>query len=307
MKVVFLGTSSFAVPVLEALHQSQHSVVGCVTQPDRPKGRGMKLQPSPVKERALALSLAVVQPQQPTPEDVMSFGADIGVLAAYGRKIDAAFLQAFPKGIMGLHPSLLPKYRGAAPINWAIINGDTETASTFYQLNVEWDAGDILLQETVAIGVDENAQQLTERLSLVGAAQAVKGLDAIASETAQWLTQPNEQATRAPKLTKDIGQIDWTQSVTQIYNRMRGLAPWPGTFTQWQGQMLKLIEAKPHSAEGQSSSPGTVLSADAQGILVQTGKGQLLIYQVQPPNRRAMDAAAFLAGHALKPGNVLGD
>lgn len=309
MKVIFFGTSPFAIPALEAIAQSKHEIITVITQPDRPKGRGMKLQPTPVKEAAGRLGITFLQPQIPQAAELKKHDADIAVLAAYGRKINQEILDVFPNGMLGIHPSLLPKYRGAAPINWAIINGDTETGCTIYRLNADWDAGAFLIQDKVAIDANETADVLTERLARLGAAQCVRALDAIQDQRADWQEQSPQKATAAPKLAREAGRIEWNQPAIQIYDRYRGLFPWPGSFTEWQQQTLKVIDAEladDPSKPGDSRKPGTVIRADASGILVQTAQGRLLLRKVQPPNRKAMTAEAFLAGYSLKPGTVLG-
>ncbi len=302
-----MGTPTFAVPTLERLTQSRHRILAVVTNPDRPKGRGRKLSAPPVKEKALALGLEVLQPPSVKDpalhEELTALAPDLFVVVAFS--ILPCRLLAVPRcGSVNLHPSLLPAYRGAAPIVWAIANGETETGISTFQLNPSIDAGDILQQKRVGIDPDETAGELEARLCSIGADMVVETVDGLEDGTLQKQTQSTEGITRAPKLTKEDGRIDWRHSAAQIRNQIRGFNPFPGAFTTWQQQNIKIHRAQ--MAEG-IAAPGTVLNADLKnGLVIACGEDALRLQEVQPAGKAAMESKAFILGHAVEIGSRLG-
>ena len=309
MRVVFFGTSEFAVPSLEQLVARGHAVVLCVTQPDRPRGRGLTVEPSPVKEAADRLHLPLAQPERLEAMTVQALpqGVDAGVVAAYGQLIRPAVLAGPTHGILGVHPSLLPKYRGAAPVAWALLNGETETGVTIFRLNDRLDAGEILVQERAAIEPHEDAGTLTQRLALVGAAALLQALELIEQGRVVPVPQRDEEASFAPKLTKAQGRIDWSAPSERIVRLIRGTSPWPGASTEWHGNTLKILSASAEQAETEAADrPGTIVSVKDGTLVVSTGQGRLQITEVQPPGRRRMSVREFLAGHHIEVGDQLG-
>ena len=301
MRVTFFGTAEFAVPSLERLAASRHRVVLCVTQPDRPQGRGLKLEPSPVKQAADRLELPTIQPERLTPEAIGAHPADIGVLAAYGQIVGPEVLGRFAHGMVGVHPSLLPKYRGASPVAWALLNGETRTGMTIFRMNERLDAGQILAQEPVEIEPHEDAAALTARLARLGAELAVRVLDA--AEQGAWrpAAQDEGAATYAPKLSKAQGRIDWNAPAAVIERLVRGTAPWPGAATAWRGEPLKIVraEAKPGTA---GQAPGTIVQAGPDMLVVAAGEGALAVTEVQLAGRRKQSVREFLTGHKVMDG-----
>jgi methionyl-tRNA formyltransferase len=308
VRVVFLGTPAFAVPSLERLAASRHEVAAVVTNPDRAAGRGRKLRPPPVKVAAEALGLLLLQPTSPKDPELRSqlaaFEADAFAVVAFS--ILPKKLLAVPRlGSVNVHPSLLPAYRGAAPIVWALFDGCTETGISTFLLNPRVDGGDILLQQRVAIDADETAGELEARLAIDGAELLVASLDGLAEGTIVPRRQAAEGITRAPKLSREDGQLDWSWSATRLCNRVRGANPMPGAFTHWRGGLLKVHRAV--LAPG-ADTPGTVLAADArQGIVVACGEGAVQLTEVQPEGRPRMAADAFVSGYPLAAGDRLGE
>ena len=305
MRVIFFGTSAFAVPSLDALVQHRHQVVMCVTQPDRPQGRGLASEPSPVKRAAQRLTLPLSQPQRPTAELVAGVQPDLGVVIAYGQLIRPPLLALPAHGMIGVHPSLLPRYRGAAPVAWAILGGETMTGVSIFRLSERLDAGEVILQQREAIDPHEDAERLTERLSRVGAQLLVQACEQIAAGTAHAAPQDEAAASVAPKLTKAQGLIDWNQPATAIERQIRALAPWPGAAAQWEHQLLKIwkADARPEATD---APPGTVVHADPEGLVVATGQGTLMLTDVQPAGKRRMSVREFLAGHHVRIGARFG-
>ncbi len=303
-----MGTPHFAVPTLERLATSRHHVLAVVTNPDRPKGRGRKLAASPVKEKALALGFAVVQPESTEDLDLHAALADLApdlfVVVAFS--ILPKALLAVPRiGSVNLHPSLLPAYRGAAPIVWAIANGERETGISTFLLNPRVDAGDLLIQRRIAIGADETAGELEGRLCPLGADIVLETVDGLEAGTLSPLPQDKRGATRAPKLNKEDGRIDWSQPAEHIRNRIRGFNPFPGAFTTHGNQQLKIHRARQADGVGPA---GQVLQADGRsGLVVACGQGALSLESVQPAGKAPMASSAFLLGHSIVPGMRLGD
>lgn len=307
-----MGTPELAATSLRALIGSpQFQVVAVVTQPDQPKGRGLKLQPSPVKEVALANALPVLQPQRAREEafiqQLREFQPDLIGVAAYGQILPKAILDQPPFGCLNVHTSLLPKYRGAAPIQHAILNGDSETGVTIMKMDVGLDTGDILTQEKTPIEATDNSQTLHDRLATIGAELLVRTIPDFVTGKIQPRPQPAEGATYASKIKKQDGQIDWTQPARVVWNRVRGLTPWPGAFTHLSAQpqpvLLKIWEAQ---ASDKSGAPGEIMQADKNGIIIGCGEGSLAVSLLQREGGRRMTAAEFLAGHPLQSGQKLG-
>ena len=305
MKVIFFGTAPFAVPSLEAV-VARHQVAVCVTQPDRPQGRGLKPQASPVKRAADAAGIPVIQSGRLRRADCDAYPADVGVVAAYGQLLPADVLTLPPLGMLGVHPSLLPKYRGAAPVAWALLNGDATTGVTIFRLTEALDAGEILLQESVAIAPEEDSEALTARLAQVGARVLLKTLDILASGRADGQPQDPAQVTFAPKLSKAQGQIDWSQPAEHIVRQVRAFTPWPGAATILAGEPVKCWKAQVRECPG-SGAAGRVIAVEPDHVIVSAGRGCVAIAEVQPAGGRRMAVRAFLAGHPLRVGDRLGD
>ncbi|MEW6245775.1 MAG: methionyl-tRNA formyltransferase [Nitrospirota bacterium] len=310
MRIVFMGTPEFAVPSLEALLKSEDTVVGVVTQPDRPKGRGRALTPSPVKLVCQREGLPVLQPvkmKDPAFLDALkNWQPDLIAVAAFGRILPPAILNLPSKGCINVHASLLPKYRGAGPIQWAIINGERETGITTMLMDEGMDTGAILLQETVPIEPDDTAGTLSAKLAQVGGRLLVETLRRLKAGTLAPRPQDHAQATLAPLLKKEDGLIDWTRPAVEIANRIRGLAPWPGAYTFAGEDLWKIWKATAKDGQTDKALPGTIIGLTKEAILVATGDGLLSITEIQPASSRRMTAAQFLAGHQLSPGQVLG-
>ncbi|MGH7164641.1 MAG: methionyl-tRNA formyltransferase [Nitrospiraceae bacterium] len=314
MRIVFMGTPEFAVPSLEALLRSEDQVVGVVSQPDRPKGRGYELAPSPVKLLCLRERLPILQPlkmKEPVFLDALkAWQPELITVAAFGRILPKVVLDLPPRGCVNVHASLLPKYRGAGPIQWAIIKGERETGITTILMDEGMDTGAILLQERLAIHPDETAGELSARLAEVGGRLLVETIRRLKEGALAPRAQDHTQATMAPLLKKDDGWITWTAEASEIVNRVRGLSPWPGAFTYAGDERWIIwraaIKDRAWEGKGPAPTPGTLVEAGKDGILVVTGHGLLVILDLQPANNRRMTAAQYVAGHSLSPGLVLG-
>ncbi len=313
MRIVFMGTPEFAVPSLEALLRSPHEVVGVVTQPDRPKGRGQALAASPIKQVCQRAKLPFLQPTKMKDpgflQALQAWKPDLIAVAAFGRILPPAILSLPPKGCLNVHGSLLPKYRGAGPIQWAIINGEQETGITTMLMDEGMDTGAMLLQESVPIGPEETAGTLSVTLADVGGRLLIDTIRRMEEGSLSPRPQDHAQATMAPLLKKEDGLIDWTIPAKKVANRVRGLTPWPGAYTfageeRWTLRRVTVAEEPPAPTLG--NEPGTVIELGKQRLLVATGDGLLEILELQPANTRQMTAAQYLAGHRLPPGLVLG-
>lgn len=306
MKILFMGTPEFAVPSLEGLLQAGHQVCGVFTQPDKPKNRGMKLLPPPVKVCAQAHQVPVFQPVKlrdgTAMEILRSLAPELIVVAAYGRILPDDILDYPPKGCINVHSSLLPRYRGAAPINWAVLNGDRETGVTIMHMASELDAGDIIAQASTPIGPQEDAQQLYTRLADLGGKLLVETVAALAAGTAARTPQDAAQATLAPMLTRELSPMDWNRPAQELQNQVRGLIPWPAAVTELGGKRCKVFFAV--SMDGRAdAAPGTILQADKDGIVVACGGGSALrILELQPDGGKRMKSADYLRGHPLDVG-----
>lgn len=309
MRLVFMGTPSFAVPALEGLVSAGHEVALVVTQPDRPSGRGRRLKAPPVKDRALDLGLKVFQPERvKRPEAVEAIAAaspDAFVVAAFGQILPKQVLDIPPRGCYNVHASLLPAYRGAAPINWAIIRGEKVTGVTIMLMDEGMDTGDILIKEKEPILADDTAGSLGERLARLGAAMIVRALEDLMMGMLRPVKQDPGEATYAPMLKKETGLIVWTKPAVEIERLVRGLDPWPGAYTAFRGEVLKIWKAA--FKEGKGGIAGEVLYVSKDGISVVADEGVVVIKELQPEGGRRMSAADYLAGHRLKTGDRLGE
>ncbi len=301
-----MGTPDFAVPSLQALLEAGHAVCGVFTQPDKPKNRGMKLQASPVKEFALSKEIPVFQPGKlrdgTALAQMQSLDPELIVVAAYGRILPEDILNAPPYGCINVHSSLLPKYRGAAPINWAILNGEKETGVTIMHMAPELDAGDIILQRSTPIGPDETAPELFDRLAQMGGALLVEAVAQLQAGTAPQIPQDGSQATYAPMLSRELSPLDWSKPAQALHNQVRGLLPWPAAAGVFSGIRCKvfLTDIIDHTT---TAKPGTVVEAGKGGIVMACGGGSLLrILELQPDGKKRMAAADFLRGHPLATG-----
>ncbi|NLN74877.1 MAG: methionyl-tRNA formyltransferase [Armatimonadetes bacterium] len=299
MKVVFAGTSEFAVPALEALIGSEHEVVGVITQPDKPKGRGRELNMSPVKLVALANSIPVIQPEKiRLPQSIADVKANYGaidamVVAAYGQIVPQELLDWPALGCINVHGSILPKYRGAAPVHYALICGEKQTGITTMMMDAGLDTGDILLQSVLDIDPEENTGELMGRLARLGADVLLRTLSGIADGAIAPIPQDNNLATSAPSLKRDAGAIDWSRPAAVIVNLIRGCTPRPGAFSRLDGSQVKVFKATLSDGSGE---PGQILSADNNGIVVAAGEGSVRLLEVQPESRKRMSAADFARG-----------
>ena len=307
MRILFMGTSEFAVPALKGLISHKFELIGLVTQPDRPSGRGKRLNPPPVKIVATAHNIPVYQPEKVRKPDFVKtlkgLAPDVVVVAAFGQLLPQTVLDIPPCGTINLHPSLLPKYRGAAPIQWALINGETETGVTLMLLDAGEDTGDIISADRVPIREEDTAFVLTEKLAQLGADQLVRCLsDMPKGMPPSAIPQEHAEATHAPRLTKEIGQIDWNQSATTIHNLVRGTAIWPGAYTFFREDLrLKIIRCQPLSRV-LDARPGTLEIVRRQELVVATGEGALQLLEVQPATKKAMEADDFINGYQLQTG-----
>lgn len=306
LRVIFLGTPAFAVPSLVALVRAT-ALVAVVTQPDRPAGRGRRLTPPPVASAARQMGLRLLQPESlraaAVQFEMSALQPDLLAAAAYGRIIPPAVLSLARMGGINLHPSLLPAYRGASPIQRAISDGAAATGVTVIYLCDELDAGDVILQRQIPIGPDETAGELEARLADLGAQMLVEAAALIARGEAPRLPQDHSRATYAGKISKADGELDWSRPARELVNLARAMNPWPCAFTTWEGRTLRVWRARPGSGQG---PPGRVLSAGEEGVVVAAGEGAVVLLEVQPEGRRRMTSGEFLRGHALGAGARLG-
>ncbi|MDN0032293.1 methionyl-tRNA formyltransferase [Oscillibacter ruminantium] len=305
MRILFMGTPEFAVASLKRLVEDGHELCGVLTQPDKPKNRGMKLIPTPVKEYALTKNLPVFQPQKARDGEAMSIvrqlDPELIVVAAYGKILPEELLN-YPKyGSINVHSSLLPKYRGAAPINWAILNGEAETGVSIMYMAAALDAGDVIAQARTPIGPDEDAQTLTARLAELGAVTLSETVTALENGSATRTPQDESAFTYAPMLSRELSPIDWTRSAHAINCQIRGLIPWPAASTDAvTGEAMKVFRSV-ETGEQTAAKPGTVLTADKRGIAVACGDGKVLsLTEIQAVGGKRMSAADYLRGHPIQ-------
>jgi len=301
VRLIFLGTPEFAVPTLEGVVAAGHQIAAVLTQPDRPKGRGRELVAPPVKEAALRLGLAVHQPERIRPPEVAGFLKELRpeamVVVGYGKILPQPIIDIAPRGIVNVHASLLPEYRGAAPIQWAIANGETRTGVTTMRIDAGLDTGDILLQAETAIGPDETAMELGPRLARIGAELLVETLTRLAEGTLVGLAQDSTRASFAPVLRKEDGWIDWTRTAAEVYNRIRGFLPWPGSATRFREHRLQVWRARVGGEV--AGPPGSLRGAKGRLFASCGGSTSLELVEVQMEGKRRMSAAHFLNGYQL--------
>lgn len=303
MKVVFMGTPEFAVPSLRALVQAGHEVAGVFTQPDKPKNRGMKLQPTPVKEYALTENIPVYQPNTlrdgQAAEILRQLSPELIVVAAYGKLLPAEVLDLPAMGCINVHSSLLPKYRGAAPINWAILNGEEETGVTIMYMAQGLDTGDMIAQRSTSIGLEEDAASLYSRLARLGAELLTETLERLAAGTAGRTAQDDAGSSYAPMLSKELSPMDWSRPARQLHDQVRGLIPWPSATAEIDGVHCK-VWASTLTGERTDKPAGSVVQADKRALKIACGDGQVLqIDELQPDGKKRMAATAFLMGHPI--------
>lgn len=305
LRIVFFGTPQFAVPTLDRLLSSRHDVCGVITQPDRPRGRGQKVTDSPVKAAAVAHHIPVLQPERlRDPSLVEAIGGwrpDLGVVAAYGRLIPDALLALPRYGMINVHPSLLPKYRGSAPVHRAVLNGDTMTGVTIMRVSSRLDAGATFAVLTRPIGPDETSDAIENDLAEKGADLLVSVADQIAAGTAHEEPQDEAMATYSPRLTREDGLIDWSQPASAIHNRVRGLYPWPHAYTHLEGARLIILRTRVISTAA-DAAPGVVTDVSRNTIEVAAGEGRITIDELQPQGKRAMRTRDYLAGRPVVTG-----
>ena len=307
-RIVFFGTPSFALLPLEILIQGSDEVVAVVTQPDREKGRGRKVVASPVKELALEKGLSILQPEKVREvsfqEKLKGLGADLFVVAAYGQILPKTVLSLPEYGAMNIHASLLPKYRGSAPIAWAILNGEKKTGITTMLMDEGMDTGDILLQSEIPIHEDETTEKLQGRLAFLGAQLLSETLEKMKKGEIHPTPQEHSKATYAPMLKKEDGQIDWTKGAEEIDRQVRAFHPWPGAYTEWQGQILKIYKGEVRKGRV-TGKAGMALWVGTDFIEIETGKDSYLIKEVQLEGKKRMSTRDFLSGHPVSVGTVL--
>ena len=305
MRILFMGTPDFAVPSLEALLTAGHEICGVFTQPDKPKNRGMKLQAPPVKEFALSHDIPVYQPESvkggTAMEQIRKLQPELIAVAAYGRILPVEILEYPAYGCINVHSSLLPKYRGSAPIHWAILNGERESGVTIMHMAKAMDAGDIIAQAVTPIDPDETVETLHDRLAQMGAGLLVEVVEQMKNGTATRTPQDESQVTYAPMLSRELSPLDWTRTAKQLHDQVRGLIPWPATTTDIiGGQPVKVFEVE-ETGEETRAKPGTIVAAGKQGIDVACGDGLVLrIKQLQAQGGKRMAAADYLRGHPIQ-------
>ena len=297
-----MGTPDFAATCLQALYDTGHEICGVFTQPDKPKNRGMKLEQSEVKKLALAHGTPVFQPVKLRSGKALAIiqeaAPELLCVVAYGRILPESILTAAPLGSVNIHGSLLPKYRGAAPIQWTVLNGEELGGVTAQYMAPAMDAGDIIDYEAVPVGEYETSGELFDRLAHVGADLLCRVVDQIKNGTARRTPQDEALATYAPQLTREMSPVDWTKPAAAVINQIRGLDPWPGATAEWNGKTYKLFRAIRSEAET-DDAPGTVLGHNKKGLLVSCGSGAVLVTEIQAPGGKRMKAADYLRGHTL--------
>ena len=303
-----MGTPDFSVGVLEEIIRAGHEVVLAVTQPDKPKGRGNAMQFPPVKECALSHGIEVFQPKKiredANVEYLKKFDADIFIVVAFGQILTKNILDMPKYGCVNVHASLLPKYRGAAPIQWAVINGDAITGVTTMRMDTGIDTGDMIAKREVRIAEDETGGSLFDKLAEVGAKLCVETMDMLEKGTAQFTPQNNDASTHTSKITKELGNIDWKKPAVEIERLIRGLNPWPSAYTMYMDKKMKVWKTKVLN-EKSSKEPGTILKVDQEGIKVATKDNVILISEIQMPNKKRMEVKEFIKGNTLEVGSVL--
>lgn len=308
MRIVFMGTPDFSVPTLEALVKGGHEVIGVVTQPDKPKGRGKAVLMTPVKEKALEYGIPVYQPVRAREESFVELlrelNPDAMVVIAFGQILPKSILDIPKYGCINIHASLLPKYRGAAPLQWVVLEGEKETGITTMMMDVGMDTGDMLEKLTVPMDPKETYGSIHDKLSLLGGELILSTLERLEKGTLKGTPQPEEGVTYTKKITKAMGDIDWAQDAAVIERYIRGLNPWPSAYTSWNGKILKIWDADVLEEE-YPGQPGEIIKAEKDRILVKAGKGALALREVQLEGKKRMETEAFLRGYPLSQGTVL--
>jgi methionyl-tRNA formyltransferase len=307
MRVVFMGTPDFAVPSLRKMHEAGHELALVVTQPDRPAGRGRALRSPPVKDAALALGLPLEQHENVNTDEFVAhlraLTPEVVVVAAFGQILREEILDTPPLGAINVHASLLPRYRGVAPINWVIIEGEKETGVTTMFMARKVDAGEIILTRTTPIDDNETAGELYDRLAALGADLLLETLALVEKGEAPRTAQDPSVATYARKLKKSDGEIDWSKDARRVHDHVRGMTPWPGAFTWYRGKVLRVLATSRGDRTGGAGEPGEILSLDdGRGIEVAVGEGSVWLTRVKPEGKAAMDAASFVRGYRLEVG-----
>lgn len=309
MKVIFMGTPDFSVGTLEALVEAGHEVVLVVTQPDKPRGRGKEMQFTPVKECAEKHHIPVYQPikvrESKCVEKLREYKADIMVVVAFGQILPKEILEMCKYGCVNVHASLLPKYRGAAPIQWSIIDGEEVTGVTTMQMNEGLDTGDMLLKVEIPIEAKETGGSLHDKLAEAGAKLCIETLKALEEGTVTPIPQGETTTSYAKMLDKQLGNIDWSKSAVSIERLIRGLTPWPSAYTNWNDKVMKIWDAEALSWDA-TGTPGTIVKVEKDAFYVQTGEGLLKVCELQIPGKKRMDAGAFLRGYQVKESEMLG-
>ena len=313
MRIIFMGTPDFAVPVLQSLINSRHEVVAVVTQPDRPKGRGKNMQFSPVKECALAHNIPVMQPVNVSVPEVIdelrAYEPELIVVVAFGQFVTKKIREMPKYGCINVHASLLPKYRGAGPIQWAVINGEKESGVTTMYMCREIEKGDMLLKDTVTLDPKETGDSLHDKLSMMGGPLLLKTIDQLEDGSAVRIPQCEEESTYAPKLEKTMGNIDWTMDADRIERLVRGLNSWPGTFTKIHGKTVKIwdcdVVCQETLTESQAAAtPGTVIVSEKDQLIVKAGNGALSLRMLQTEGKKNMTVDAYLRGYPIAQGEL---
>jgi methionyl-tRNA formyltransferase len=307
VNIVFFGTSEFAMTVLRRLIDSEHKVLAVVTQPDRQKGRRLKVSPSPTKVLAKTKEIAVFQPDDASSKESIAYlkklNADLFVVVAFGQILKKEVLETPGVYAVNIHSSLLPKYRGAAPTNWAIMNGDTASGVTIIRMNEKMDEGDIILKKEIAIDKEDTNITLSEKLADIGADALMEAMESIGSASVRFTKQDDSAATYALKLKKEDGLINWNESAVKIHNKVRGLLPWPGAYTHFKGKILKILKTEVLEAGNCKGVNGEVVDViKHKGIVIKAGEGNLLIQYVQIEAKKPFDTDAFLCGHKIPIG-----
>ncbi len=309
MKIIFFGSSEFAIPSLEALKKNDFEICSVVTQPDRKKGRFLHVASPAVKKVAAKLSLKVLQPEKLSDDNFLkqlnSLDADLFVVISYGKILTKQVLSIPKIFAVNVHGSLLPKYRGAAPVNWAVINAEKETGVTVMKMNERMDEGDIITKKQISVGLDETSETLNEKLSKLGAKALIETLKNIRNNNFSLLPQDHSSATYASKLKKEDGLIDWNMSADEILARIRGLVPWPGAFTHYRKKLLKVWKAEVAAIGSKDKKIGEIIEVSKNNFMVATSKDALKILEVQLESSKRMKAADFISGHRLSLGDIL--
>jgi methionyl-tRNA formyltransferase len=310
VKIVFMGTPSFAVPSLEKLVSNGYEVAAVLTQPDKPKGRGNKLSPPPVKEFAEKHGITVLQPPKIKASDSVAklkeLKPDLFITVAYGQLLSQEILDIPSLGCINVHGSLLPKYRGAAPIHWAVINGETKTGITTMYTDIGMDTGDMLLKKDIDINENMSVGELHDILSIIGAEVLEETLEELKKGTLKRIPQPSQEASSAPIIKKEVGQINWSKSSRNIHNLVRGTNPWPGAYSFYKGERIRIWKTILNNNIQAASTPGLIRKVSIEGIVIETGSGLLTVTEIQFDSSKRMRVEEYIRGHRIDEGEVLG-